>query len=178
MKKYVVFLRGINVGGNAAINMAALKTALTDNGYGNVETYLNSGNVIVGTDSDKRETEESIEQIIEKYFKQKIAVFAASQDDLEYIVNNNPFDPVAEPDNSKRMVVLFMEPIADATPMTVYKDEKEDADYYLMSNLLYIYYKVGAGRAKITNPTIKQLLKQTSTSRNWNTITKMLEKIR
>jgi uncharacterized protein (DUF1697 family) len=177
MSRYAVFLRGINVGGNAIISMASLKQLLTAEGYKQVDTFLNSGNVILETEKNKIETEIHIREIIEQQCGLTIAIFVKSKDDLEFIVANNPFDADTEADNSKRMVVMFHEIVASGEKMTVLKDDKEDADYYLKGDLIYIYYKVGVGRAKVTNPTIKQFLKQVSTSRNWNTITKILKKI-
>ncbi len=177
MKRYVIFLRGINVGGNVTVSMASLKQFLTDKGYNHVETFLNSGNVILETEKSKQETEIHIQQIIEKQFGITIAIFAKSKEDLESIIANNPFNTDTEADNSKRMVVMFREAVVLGNKMTTFQDNQEDADYYLKGSLIYIYYKVGAGRAKITNPAVKQLLKQVSTSRNWNTITKMLDKM-
>lgn len=44
--KYIALLRGINISGQNKISMSELKRALEENGYENVSTYLNSGNVI------------------------------------------------------------------------------------------------------------------------------------
>ncbi|MDH6358138.1 DUF1697 domain-containing protein [Parabacteroides sp. PF5-9] len=176
MNRYIVFLRGINVGGNATISMATLKHLLTNEGYSQVDTYLNSGNVILETKKSKEDTEKHLQQLIEQQWGLTVAVFVKSKEDLEFILANNPFDSETESDNSKRMVVMFHETISSGRGMVILKDEKEDADYYLKDNLIYIYYKVGVGRAKVTNPTIKQLLKRPSTSRNWNTMTKIVDK--
>ncbi len=46
---YVAFLRGINVGGNSIVSMAAIKKALVDIGLSDVRTHINSGNVIFST---------------------------------------------------------------------------------------------------------------------------------
>lgn len=176
MNQYAVFLRGINVGGNTMIDMSSLKQILAgENNH--VETYLNSGNLILETKKSKKEAEEEVKQVIEEQFNLSVAVFVKSKKDLENIVADNPFDAEAEADNAKRMVVMFHESVASDEKFTIFKDKTEDADYYLKGNVIYIYYKEGAGRAKISNPIIKQLLKQVSTSRNWNTITKMLGKM-
>lgn len=177
MKQYAVFLRGINVGGNATIPMGELKALLSGAGYIQVETFLNSGNVLLGTTKNPEETGCHIEQLIQQQFGLTISVFIRSREELEHIMANNPFDPEAEADNSKRMVALFHKAVTPGE-LVILRNEKEDADYYLKDNLLYIYYKVGAGRAKITHPLIKQLFKQVSTSRNWNTITKILAKMK
>ncbi len=157
--------------------MSLLKQLLADEGYQKVETYLNSGNVIIETSKNKDETEIHIQQIIERQFGLSITIFAQSREDLEYMIANDPFDAGTEADNAKRMVAIFRNQLTPGGIPVVFKDDKEDANYYLRGNLLYIYYKTGAGRAKITNPTIKQLLRQDPTSRNWNTISKVLERM-
>ena len=58
---YVALLRGINVGGRNAVGMADLRAAFDDAGYRDVRTYINSGNVLFGTDRPSKGLEEQIE---------------------------------------------------------------------------------------------------------------------
>lgn len=51
--KYVLLLRGINVGGRNKIVMADLRQAVADLGYDNVETYINSGNLFFDSTKDR-----------------------------------------------------------------------------------------------------------------------------
>lgn len=51
--KYIVLLRGINISGKNKISMAELKEVLENNSYENVKTFLNSGNVIIDSKSNK-----------------------------------------------------------------------------------------------------------------------------
>ena len=48
--KYIVLLRGINISGKNKIAMSELKKVLEENGYKNIKTLLNSGNVILESD--------------------------------------------------------------------------------------------------------------------------------
>ena len=66
--KYIILLRGINISGKNKISMHVLKSTLEDNGYNNVITYLNSGNVIL--DSDKP-NKDAIAQNIFEIIKEK-----------------------------------------------------------------------------------------------------------
>ena len=61
MHSYVILLRGINVGGNNKIPMAALKQCLEDIGFTNVSTYIASGNVIVQSGKSPDEIKAQIE---------------------------------------------------------------------------------------------------------------------
>ncbi len=139
MNRFAVLLRGVNVGGNMTVSMPALKLLLVNAGYTYVETHLNSGNVVLETEKDKAATEASIQQLIAQHFGLAIAVFVLSEEDLSYIVQHNPFDAETEADHSKRMVVVFREPIASDAETTLIKDEKEDANYYLRGKVAYIY---------------------------------------
>lgn len=47
--KYIVLLRGVNVGGNNKVSMADLKLLFEDMGFNNVVTYINSDNIIFET---------------------------------------------------------------------------------------------------------------------------------
>ena len=47
MTTYIALLRGVNVGGNNKVPMAVLRTALEADGFANVRTYIQSGNVLV-----------------------------------------------------------------------------------------------------------------------------------
>jgi uncharacterized protein (DUF1697 family) len=51
MNRYIALLRGINVGGNNKIDMKELKTGFEAQGFADVVTYINSGNIIFGSDS-------------------------------------------------------------------------------------------------------------------------------
>ena len=54
--RYIVLLRGINVGGNNIIKMADLKTCFQEMGFDSVVTYIQSGNVLF----DSNEIDQSV----------------------------------------------------------------------------------------------------------------------
>ena len=56
MKQYIAFLRGINISGKNKVSMAELKEGFEKLDFGDVKTYLNSGNVIFSGDEDEDET--------------------------------------------------------------------------------------------------------------------------
>lgn len=53
MKTHIVLLRGVNVSGKNSIKMAVFKTILSDNGFKNVTTYIQSGNIVLSSDLPK-----------------------------------------------------------------------------------------------------------------------------
>ncbi len=83
MQKYIALLRGINVGGNNKVSMAILKEAFVKNGFSDVVTYINSGNVIFSSDCvDEMQLKARCEQIIAETFGLQIAVAIISAKDL------------------------------------------------------------------------------------------------
>ena len=68
-EKYVAFLRGINVGGHHKVPMADLRKELEKLGFENVETLLNSGNIIFEAISNNEgNLEKKISAHLEKSF--------------------------------------------------------------------------------------------------------------
>lgn len=117
MQKYIALLRGINVGGKNKISMPELKTLFEDNGYEEVVTYINSGNVIFSScNGDEEEIRKRCESAIENKFKLKIIVMIISADDLSAALCNAPswWDKDAE---SKHNAIFVIPPATAAEIM-------------------------------------------------------------
>lgn len=91
MKRYIAFLRGINISGRNKVPMAELKIGFEGLGYQEVKTYLNSGNVSFSSDeNDINRVTEQIVMLIKNQFRLDIPVFVIGKDDLEDILCNAP----------------------------------------------------------------------------------------
>ena len=91
LKRYIAFLRGINISGKNKVPMAELKQGFEKLDFGEVKTYLNSGNVIFSSDEDGAEKfTNQIEVMIKKRFGLDIPVFVISKEELENILYNAP----------------------------------------------------------------------------------------
>jgi uncharacterized protein (DUF1697 family) len=177
MNTYVVFLRGVNVGGNMILKMDLLKKALLANHFEDVQTYINSGNILLRSKDDKQELKDKINQLIGTRFGLSVGMIIKNRSEMEEIVEKDPFDPVNEADNAKRAVVMLSEKVNDARVSAFVSEVKPEENYYLIGDLLFIYYHQGGGKSKFTNSYIEKKLKVLSTARNWNTILKMKEMI-
>ena len=94
--KYVLLLRGINVGGRNKVSMADLKDAITGLGYENIITYINSGNIIFDTTDNIDIVNEKISQILNSYPFKINKVILTKQEYIEELKNlpswwNNDF---------------------------------------------------------------------------------------
>src|SRR6267378_2430100 len=104
---YVAFLRGINVGGNSIVSMAAIRAALVALGLSEVRTYINSGNVIFSTRaSDTQKLAARIEKALEERTGMPIKVLVMDHKDLKKLVDAIPRNWVD--DKTMRTYVLML----------------------------------------------------------------------
>lgn len=173
MNNYIIFLRGVNVGGNAPVKMDILKNALLEKEYRHVKSYINSGNLVLCTAQDKQTLMTSVREIIQYKFSLTVRMIIKTKEELRSIIADDPFDKDKETDNSKKVVVMLSESIEPAKALIFKSEGKIVENYYADKDLLYIYYHQGAGTSKFTNNYIEKKLNVSSTARNWNTILKM-----
>ncbi len=89
--KFVGLLRGINVGGKNIIKMADLKLCFEQNGFRNVSTYIQSGNVIFEfAKISTQELEEKIEQALSKRFAYEARVLVRSAEEVQRVLRDVP----------------------------------------------------------------------------------------
>src|SRR5258705_9715611 len=105
MTRYLVLLRGINVGGRNRVSMAALRELLESHGHTKVSTYMASGNVILSSDRTAAAIRRELEDALPKAFKldsELIAVLVLTRAQLRAVVRQRPkgFGDHPEPSNS------------------------------------------------------------------------------
>lgn len=89
--KYLLLLRGINVGGNSKVSMADLRTALEKSGFHQVRTYINSGNVLF--ESDDKDTGRLVDQAettIKKTFGFAVDCVVIAEETYKNMVDSAP----------------------------------------------------------------------------------------
>ena len=133
MQKYIALLRGINVGGKNTVSMPDLKKLLEKNGFGNVITYINSGNIIFSADdSDEVKLKEKCEVLIADKFRLKVPAAVISADDLSAALDHAPPWWNKEKDAKHNAIFVIPPATADEIFQAVgeIKPEYEKAAYY------------------------------------------------
>lgn len=174
MNSYVVFLRGVNVGGNATINMKELVSILENNRFYKVRSYINSGNIALQSDKSSQQLSGIIKKLILKHYNVSVEAIIKTKEELTGIISKSPFKK-DENDYSKRLVAMLSGSINKSKESILLNDANIREAYYIDNDVIYIYYKDGAGKSKFSNNYIENKLKVSSTSRNWNTLLKMRE---
>ncbi len=175
MKTYISLLRGINVSGKKLIKMDALKAMYENLGFFGVHTYLQSGNVVFSTDEDRlQQLQRMISSQISCEFGFEVAVVVLAKEALKEIVIQNPFTEEASRNSSSVYVtVLFDQP--GSYDETSIKDKQNNGEQIeIDSRTAYLYCPTGYGRTKLNNNFLERKLKVEATTRNWKTISELL----
>ncbi len=178
MTTHVALLRGINVGGRAMVPMAELRSLLSTLGLVDVETYIQSGNVVFrSTETDGAELVSRIEAAITESFALTVTVMLRTPAELAELVGRNPF-LADEPDLAKLHVVfLDREPSADAVA-GLDPDRSPGDRWKVRGREIYLHLPGGAGRTKLTLDYFERRLGVRGTARNWRTVLELLARSR
>lgn len=176
MKRYVVLLRGINVGGKNKVSMTELKTCLGKLGFVNVSTYIASGNVILQSTKQPEEIKEQIEDALIKNFKlddELIKVLVLSHTQLQAVVEQRPKGFGAEPKKYHSDAIFLID--VDATEVMPIFNPREGVDRVWQGDGVIYSQRVSALRTKSRLSKIAMSpLYKSMTIRSWNTTTKLL----
>jgi uncharacterized protein (DUF1697 family) len=177
MNTWIALFRGINVGGNNILPMKELRALLKGLACAEVETYIQSGNVVFGHSADDADqlTRSIGKAVLESHgFEPKVLLLTIEQ--LEEAVRSNPFtEAEAEP---KTLSVFFLaeQPLSPA--IDIMDDIKTDSEgFSLVDTTFYLHAPDGFGRSKLAAKAEK-LLGVAATARNWRTVMKVLEMAR
>jgi uncharacterized protein (DUF1697 family) len=172
--RHVALLRGINVGKNKRVQMGALRELLEGLGYADVKTLVNSGNAVLTSSKKPATLAREIQKGIESQFGLDVRVLVRSRDELAQVVDSNPFP--AEASQGSRLHVTFLS--GTLKPGDVHDVEAaafEPNRFELSGREIYLWCPNGMmGAADMLDALSEKRLGVTATTRNWNTVTKLL----
>jgi len=176
MPVIICMLRAVNVGGRNMIKMDALKSLCVSLKLKDPQTYVQSGNIVFSTtEKDPAKLSNRIQDAIEKAHGFRPGVMLRTVAELQKVVERNPFASRSgiEPG---RLVVNFL----SGDPGKEAREKALDIkigpeEMHLVGREAYIYFPTGQGRSKFPWAAIERALGTSSTGRNWNSVTKLLE---
>lgn len=175
MTTYISILRGINVSGQKIIKMDALKKIYENLNFENIQSYVQSGNVIFSSkEKEPKKLERIISSKIENEFGFKVPVIVLNTKTLETIIENNPLAK-NELHNVLFLHVTFLgdNPIQFDKESIILKKQPEERIEFTQ-NAVYLYCPNGYGNTKLNNNFIENKLKVKATTRNWKTTNELL----
>jgi uncharacterized protein (DUF1697 family) len=174
MATWVVLLRGVNVGGANRLAMADLRTLVTSLGHAQVTTYIQSGNIVLSSaKSDRAVLAAEICAGIEQAHGLVVSAVLRTPDELRRSLADNPFTDAAD---AARVLITFLSAAPRAVDVERLEAERFLPDRFeLRGSDLYGHYPNGAGRSKMTLDYFEKRLAVRGTSRNLNTVAKLIE---
>jgi uncharacterized protein (DUF1697 family) len=171
MKQWVALLRGVNVGGRT-IKMAELRTALEEAGLENVETVLQTGNVIFDSTDGAARLKDRLETTLRERFGYDAKVQVIERDQLGKIIEAYPF---GKADASRHDYVIFLERGLERDLV----DEKVElgAQERVAAGDGVVYWRVDKGstlKSNFAKLLMKSKYRDFNTTRNLNTLRKLL----
>jgi uncharacterized protein (DUF1697 family) len=172
MARLVALLRGINLGAKRRVPMADLRELMTELGYEDVRTVLQSGNVIfTGAKAKARET---LEAGLNERYGFKVDVVLRTMSELHAVVKDEPFGD--EADNLTRYFVVFLPTAPDDKALAKLAEQDFAPDRFEAGGReLYAWCPEGLQNSALMRALGKPGLAGTATVRNMSTVKKLLE---
>ncbi len=171
---YIGLLRAVNLAGRNLVEMKTLRDLLTRLGMRDVQTLLQSGNVVFRSDStDASEVERTLEAACATQFTFETDIFVRTASEWRTVIAQNPF-----PDDASRdpghLVVLCLKSAPTPAHVAALQDAIAGREVVrAIGRHAYVTYPDGIGRSKVTNVFIEKKLGARCTARNWNTVTRL-----
>jgi uncharacterized protein (DUF1697 family) len=175
MTRYVALLRGINVGGKNLISMPALKAAFESQGFADVATYIQSGNVVFSAPDKGAALVPRIEAELSRAFDYTASVVVCSRQQLRRVVREAPPGFGARP-SQYRYDVLYLKPPLTAAEALALVPVRAGVDrVFAGSRVLYFSRLIAKASQSQLNRVVAMPIYRQMTIRNWNTTTRLLE---
>ena len=179
MTTYIALLRGINVGGKNIIKMANLKRMFEEMGLSEVQTYIQSGNVLFKSNEKEEILRKHIEYKIGKTFGFSVAVVLRTAEELKRIICNCPFsdEEISEAESSSEGEMLYVALLLNSPSqenvesLNSYRSKSDD--FWIRGREVYLLFSKSIRNSKLANNL--QKLDVPMTIRNWKSINKLAE---
>ncbi len=154
--------------------MKELAAALGKLGLADVQTYIQSGNVLFKAAGGEEALRVAIAKHIEKKFKLAVPVVLRTARELEQAARKNPFAVAGADEN--RLHVMFLADKPPARAVAALDGNRSPPDEFVVAGReIYLSLLNGAGKTRLTNAWFDSQLATVSTMRNWRTTLKLLE---
>lgn len=175
--KKIILLRGINVSGQKKIKMAELRAHLENHGFKNVQTYIQSGNIVVKSEKPCSVLESTIAQLIKKEYGYDVEVIARTKGEWEAMIKAMPYED-KRPEKISLYYQAFLKEEMSEEQKAMFPITSEKKEQFIMGDrIIYCFYPEKYGRTKYHNNYFERTIKIPMTTRNWKTVMKLWEMV-
>lgn len=174
--RVAALLRGVMpTGRNHIPNMRELTKAVQQAGFGNVQTYLHSGNLLLDTSLGKRETADCIHRVIYEYIGADLSIIIKKRDELRIAAEQNPFGETY--DTSRIHLVFTNDAISQERLAALAEMPLDGEEFSPGSACLYLYLPRDAAKKKINNTVLERKLGIVATTRKLNVVQRLYDRM-
>ena len=153
--------------------MEALRELLESEGYGNVRTYVQSGNVVLESALKPARLEAFLERQLAAGLGFDVDVFVRTPSQLEAVLARDPLGSDAV-DGSRYLVTFLRESLDPERAARLAVDDFSPERLAVNGREIYSWHPGGVGRSELAKQLSERNLGATATARNWNTLEKLL----
>jgi uncharacterized protein (DUF1697 family) len=171
--RYVALLRSVNVAGHGRIAMDELRSSFDALGYADVTTYIQTGNVLFSTGSKSEAgVAAAIEQRLDEDFGDSPAVLVRTVADLRRVGGASPYAKAGADPARHHVTFLATRPSKAALESLTLPPSGRD-ELVVDGREVYVHTPDGYAQTKYTGTFLERRLGVVSTTRNWNTVSKL-----
>lgn len=173
---FIGLIRGINVGGHRRVLMASLRACLSLEEVEAIDTYVQSGNLVLkGQSEDANTLSYKLEQAMLGCFGMELPLILMPHSSFQKFFWDNPFR-TDDPEGEKQLYYIFFKtPPHPELKSRLLQRSFPNESWSLGINCLYIQCRRGYGKAKLTNNVVEKLGEMSATARNHRTVIKLLQ---
>jgi uncharacterized protein (DUF1697 family) len=172
--RYVAFLRAVNVGGRV-VKMTALKAIFESMKFGEVETFIASGNVIFTSKLAAARLEAQIEKRLDEALGYPVTTFLRTVNEISAVAERNPFGRPIPPGGRMYIAFLRGQPMSSVRQKVAALSTPSD-EFTVHGRELYWLCAVPSLKSIMSGTTLEKVLGQPATLRNVNTVRRLAEK--
>lgn len=176
MPTWVCLLRAVNLGAHNKVPMPALRKALVAEGFEDVRTYVQSGNIVARSPlSSPGQVAGRVTRLVSEEFGVDAPVVVRTLSELDRVVDRNPF-PEAARERPKGLHVVFLDGTPDPVRVAELHDHELARGLCLVdADHLYVDYRDGVHTSRLTAQLFARVLQVEGTARNWRTVMALQE---
>jgi len=177
MNKFICLLRGINVSGNNKIKMSELAVMFEQLGFGDITTYIQTGNILFACDKGAAEQlQGKIKSAIANTFGFDIVVLVRPVDKLHQVKQALPFANIDVASQGTQVMICFLSEMPCKTLSEAITQWAKPPELLIIEHdVAYLHCPNGYGKSKLSNMFLEKKLQVSATTRNLKTLDKLCQ---
>lgn len=174
MARLIALLRAVNVGGRK-LPMAELRALCGELGWEDVETYIQSGNVLFSAPGRIEALESRLEEAIKDRFAMDVPVMVRTASQWAGYAAANPFPKAAEDEPNRLQLLVSKQALKEDAADKLMERALAGESVRAAGGALWFHFPAGVGTSKLVPAVIDKAVGSPGTSRNWRTVLKLQE---